>query len=394
MKKVTVLGNFSGRNAGDNAILGNLLFDISQKYSNDAIQFLIPTWNTDFVAKNFGEFNIKPVGLKPWNLSWKIFGYPTYRAMTATDLILITDNLLFDKNFYNPLFNYLSTIALFAPSAKKRNIPIFPYNVSLGPVSTDVGRKALQKILDGSPYVSIRDLQSRELLENNNFHYHEIIEGADCAINTRPPSKERVDEICQKEQLFTNPNGTLGFNINAYIDAWLQSGDSKLDRDSFLNKLAEALDEVITALTVDVLFVVTQVMDEKVNRELISRLKNKEKVKMVCNAQYTFEEIAGVLSRCGLHAGMRTHSLILASSGFCPIINLNCYPKSQGFVKTIGQGDWTIEVQSLEKDTLVNMIKEAWVKREELKEDIRAHVAVEQEKALRAVSYVGQLLGL
>lgn len=390
MKRITVLGNFSGRNSGDNAILGNLLSDISQEYSD--IQFIIPTWNKDFVARNFGDYNIKPVGLKPWNLSLKIFGYPAYKAMTETDLILITDNLLFDKNFYNPLFNYLSTIALFAPFSQKRNIPIFPYNVSLGPVSTDAGHKALQKILDASPYVSIRDLQSRELLENNNFRYNEVFEGADCAINTKPPEKEKIDAICKKEQLFSNPNGTLGFNINTYIDAWLKTGKGNLDRNAFLDKIAGALDKVVETLSIDVLFVVTQVMDTKVNSEVIARMKNKNNTKMVCNPQYTYQEIAGLLARCGLHAGMRTHSLILASAVHCPIITLNCYPKSRGFVTTLGQENWIIEVQNLEKDALVRMILDGWEKRDVLKEDIKNHVIVEQKKALKAVSYVGRLL--
>ncbi len=392
MKRITVLGNFSGRNAGDNAILGNLLSDISREYSG--VQFIVPTWSKDFITSNFGEYNVKPVGLKPWNLSLKIFGYPTYKSMTETDLILITDNLLFDKNFYNPLFNYLATIALFAPAARKRNIPIFPYNVSLGPVSTDIGRKALQKILDASPYVSIRDLQSRELLDNNKFRYNEVLEGADCAINTKVPEEERMDTICEKEQLFTNANGTFGFNINTYIDAWLQTGSGKLDRNLFLDKIAAALDEVIDSLAVDVLFVVTQVMDEKINREVIARMKNKNSAKMVCNAQYTYQEIAGLLARCGLHVGMRTHSLILASSVHCPIITLNCYPKSKGFVTTLGQQDWLIEVQSLEKEVLVGMIKAGWEKRAVLQEDLASHVMIEQKKALKAVSYVGLLLGI
>ncbi len=195
MKRVTVLGNFSGRNAGDNAILGNLLDDITEKYSN--IKFLIPTWSVGFVNKHFGHHDIKAMGLKPWNMAFKILGYPTYKSMIDTDLILITDNILFDRKYFNPLFNYLSTIALFAPMSKKRNIPILPYNASLGPITTDRGRIAMQKILDASPYLSVRDQQSKDMLDNNKLKYKKIIDGADCAINTKIIDDSRIDQIAK-----------------------------------------------------------------------------------------------------------------------------------------------------------------------------------------------------
>lgn len=237
MKRVTVLGNFSGRNAGDNAILGNLLDDITEKYSN--IKFLIPTWSVGFVNKHFGHHDIKAMGLKPWNMAFKILGYPTYKSMIDTDLILITDNILFDRKYFNPLFNYLSTIALFAPMSKKRNIPILPYNASLGPITTDRGRIAMQKILDASPYLSVRDQQSKDMLDNNKLKYKKIIDGADCAINTKIIDDSRIDQIAKGEGLFNNPNGTLSFNINAYIDSWqkLMEGERGLDVKNLLNSL-------------------------------------------------------------------------------------------------------------------------------------------------------------
>jgi hypothetical protein len=121
-KRVTVLGNFSGRNAGDNAILGNLLADLSSAYPD--LVFLVPTLNPAFVRRCFGHHRVRALGLMPWNGSLKIFGFPALRAMLWTDAVLITDNILFDHRFFNPAFNYLSTISLLAPLCRRRNIPI------------------------------------------------------------------------------------------------------------------------------------------------------------------------------------------------------------------------------------------------------------------------------
>ena len=112
MKTITVLGNNSGRNAGDNAILGNLLDDFALKRSD--ILFKIPTLSTSFINKCFGHHPVKPIGMMPWNFALKNFGWPLFRAMTNTQMVLITDNILFDRKFNNPFVNNLKSIALFA----------------------------------------------------------------------------------------------------------------------------------------------------------------------------------------------------------------------------------------------------------------------------------------
>ena len=74
MKTISVLGNNSGRNAGDAAILGNLLRDISALY--DDVLFTVPTTHPGFVKSTFKQFNVKPVPLLPWYGSIKNFGLP------------------------------------------------------------------------------------------------------------------------------------------------------------------------------------------------------------------------------------------------------------------------------------------------------------------------------
>ncbi|MBK8944255.1 MAG: polysaccharide pyruvyl transferase family protein [Ignavibacteriae bacterium] len=392
MKRVTVLGNFSGRNAGDNAILGNLLDDITEKYSD--IKFLVPTWSVDFVNKHFGHHNIEAMGLKPWNMAFKILGYPTYKSMIDTDLILITDNILFDRKYFNPLFNYLSTIALFAPSAKKRKIPILPYNASLGPITTDRGRVAMQKILDASPYLSVRDQQSKDMLDNNKLKYTKIIDGADCAINTKNIHESKINEIAQKEGLFKNPNGTLSFNINAYIDSWqkIMHGGEEFGREKFVELIAKTLDSIIEEMKLDIMFTVTQVMDITIANEVLAKVKNRNKITVIANAKYTYQEITSLLSKCGLHVGMRTHSLILSSAALTPMITINAYPKSGGYVKTIGQGDWIIDFEDMNYENLMRIIKDGWNKRVETKENMIPLVRREQQKAKDVVNLVGELL--
>ena len=158
VKKICVIGNYSGRNAGDAALLGGLLEDITSRYDN--VIFKIPTISPDFVREQYADYPVEPVSLMPWNFSLKIFGLPIFKTVLSSDLVLITDAILFDLRLFNPLFNYLSTMSLVLPMAKKRGIPVVLYNVSLGPVSRNAGKVCMRRVLNSSENIIVRDEES------------------------------------------------------------------------------------------------------------------------------------------------------------------------------------------------------------------------------------------
>ena len=388
MKTITVLGNNSGRNAGDNAILGNLLDDFALERSD--ILFQIPTLSTRFIKTHFGHHPIRPMGMMPWNFALKNLGWPLYRSMTKTQMVLVTDNILFDRKFNNPLVNNLKSIALFSHACRKKGIPIILYNSSIGPIDHEVGREALQQVLDCSPLVITRDIQTKELIEKLNLRHPEIIVHADCALNTKIPSEERMQEIIRKEDLFKGPNGTVGLNVNAYIDDWSQTGS--LSREDFCKIIASAADKLIEDLDVDVLFTVTQIMDMKITQECVQQIRRRDRVRVVSNNEYTYQELTGLLSKVGVHAGLRTHTLIFCSAVGTPMISINAYPKSSGFLKTIGMGDWVIDFASLSPENLTGIIRKAWDAREKLSADLRPIVEAEKKKSRASVRLVTDIL--
>jgi polysaccharide pyruvyl transferase WcaK-like protein len=392
MSRITVLGNFSGRNAGDNAILGNLLEDISRLYPDT--EFVVPTLNANYVRRAFSEYRVKPLGLMPWNGAAKIFGLPTLRAMLQTDLVLITDNILFDRAYFNPGFNYLSTIALIAPLCRLRDIPVVLYNASVGPIRTRRGARALQRVLDAGPVAILRDQGSRELIQDLQLRSPEILMGADCALNTRIVDSDRVDEILRSVGVEA-PHGPLfGFNVNAYINTWQRSNGDTLDRPRFVSLIAEAIDNVVDRLDVQPLCFISQVMDRRIQGEVIERMKCRARVRTVANPQFSYQEIASVMSRLELLVGMRTHCLILATAVGTPIVNINAYPKSLAYLRTLEMDSWSIPVEDLSAISLTELIMRAWDAREETRRTLRHAVVREQELARQSARVVGRLLEL
>ena len=388
MKKVTLIGSFSGRNAGDAAILGNLLDDFAEVRSD--IEFLVPTIKPGYVKKQFAHHNVRAMGMMPWHGSLKALGLANYIGMTQTDMVLITDNALFDRKLYNPLINTLWSVALFAPMSKKKNIPIVFYNASVGPIDTEIGKQTLQKVLNATELVTLRDQQTEELFHKLQLRSPEIYLKADCAINTVPSSESRLDEIIRRENLFTNSTGTISFNVNAYIDNWSNTG--KLTREDFCRIIAGSIDAVIEELGVEVLLTVTQVMDLKITRECLQFVKNKEHVRILTNEEYNYHDIVGILAKVGSHVGLRTHSLIFCASVNTPMVSINSYPKNAGFMRSIGQDDWMIEFDGLNKENISAMMIKSWREREQRRSSMTPITDREKTKAKESVRLVEDLL--
>ncbi|HPG45815.1 MAG TPA: polysaccharide pyruvyl transferase family protein [bacterium] len=390
MMRINVLGNFSGRNAGDAAILGGLMQDILAVRSD--VTFTIPTINTRFVSKTFAEFPVKPISLMPWALSLKILGLPTLVAALRADLILVTDAILFDRKLYNPLFNYLHTLSLVLPIAARRRVPIALYNCSLGPIRTPQGHRALQRVVDSASMLILRDIESRELLHKLGISHPNILDGADSALNAQPVDDRRFDEICRAEQLFKSNRPVIGFNINSYVDAFVRQDGKTFGREQLIELYALTADRAIQTFDVDVIFVETQHMDMAIAEEVVQRIAYQDRVRMISNRRYSYRDICAVLKRMELFVGMRTHSLILSSAMGVPPVGIVTYPKNRGYMRTIGQEENLIEFRDLSYDTFFEKIRIAFQHRQEIKVKLLPAVEQEKQKARKSAEFLKPFL--
>jgi polysaccharide pyruvyl transferase WcaK-like protein len=133
-------------------------------------------------------------------------------------------------------------------------------------------------------------------------------------------------------------------------------------------------------------------MDLKITDECVQQMKNKDKVRIVTNSEFTYQEIAGLLQRLDIHAGLRTHTLIFCAAVNTPMVNINAYPKSAGFMRTIGQGDWTINFEDLSVENLSQIMLKAWEQRGQTRENMLPLVNVEKNKARNSVRLVSDIL--
>ncbi|MFH1584360.1 MAG: polysaccharide pyruvyl transferase family protein [Actinomycetota bacterium] len=377
-KSITLLGSSSGRNAGDAALLNSIMSDL--KELDPDLRFEIPTINPSFITKSFSKYDAKPISMLPWHFSIKMLGFPTFLSVARTDMIIIFDAILFDRALYNPLFNFLSTLYFLIPFAKRKGKKIVYYNVGVGPITTTIGKKMLKKISEMTDLITVRDSQSIQILKSLKIPESKIFLTADAALNNTPCTKGRTKKILSLEKI-RRDRPFLGFNINAYVDTWVETGREPINIDIFLIDIASVLDKVIEDLNVNVIFFATQHMDIPIISRVINLIRNKERVNLITNKRYSSQEIMGLLGEIELFIGMRLHSLILASAMFTPILGLVYQDKVRNYLKELNLEKQRLEFSNFSTENLFNIIKKSWYKREEIKEHLLKTIEELKKKA-------------
>ena len=399
MAKITLLGSNSGRNAGDAAILAAIMGILSDNIE-EPVEFEVPTTHPDFVSKNYGKlFNVKPLSIMPWTGSVRFIGIPTFRSVKRTDATLITDGIIFDINLWNPLFNFLITLIFIAPWAKFWGKKLVCYDVGIGPLNSFWGRRFAKYVGNSCDLIMVRDEDSKALFEEVGVT-KPIHLTADAVFTNWAAPENRIQEIIKAHGLQeASAEGKLfGFNVTRYLDRWLKSSEKVNSKEEFLPMIADALADLKINKGIEPCIVTTQVMDADYGRKLQSLIAGAYqrkagqawKPELISNEVYTNHEILGFCSHCELFAGMRLHSLIIASRSGAPVFGLVYAPKVRSFLKQLTTPERSFELASLTKETLYSELDSAWENRAEIKKTQQVVAKQLEAKATEAAQILAK----
>ncbi len=388
LKSITLLGSSSGRNAGDAALMSGIM-DSVDAACGEQLLYEIPTIRPGYVRDNYRN-RVVPVGMLPWNLSVKMLGIPTYRSIMRTDLSLVFDAILFDRSLLNPLFNFMSTLHLMLPRAKKLGRKIGFYDVGAGPVDTPLGRKMLKDLAELADFITVRDQESLDILRSVGVSNPRILLAADAALNLRAPDDSRVCAILEQNRLKPG-EPALAVNINAYLDSWASPGRKPMTRNLFVQAYSQAVNRFIDEAGVPVVFVTTQHADIPINEEVIRLIRHPEKVRLITNRDYNHYDIKGLFGKMSLLCGMRLHSMILASSALTPVVGLAYQPKVSYYFRTLGLPQWSLSFDDFSPETLYKHIATGWAEKDSLRRQLERVIPGLKRKADRAAGLVASM---
>ncbi|MDD2943602.1 MAG: polysaccharide pyruvyl transferase family protein, partial [bacterium] len=269
---LTILGSYSGRNAGDAAILASMMGTISRQIGEDTV-FEVPTTHPDFIEKHYGKkFKVRPVNVMPWTGSIRLLGIPTFRSIARTDAVLITDGIIFDVNLWNPLFNFLIILIFLVPFAKLMGKKVVCYNIGIGPLRSYWGRRFAKFVGDYSDLIMVRDEDSVKLFREIGVE-KEIHLTADAVFqNWGTPEKLPsllaefgIDKAAAEGRL-------IGVNVTRYADRWLAANEKIKSKESFLERLAQVIVRLKTEKNIESAIFITQIMDVAYGRELVAHV--------------------------------------------------------------------------------------------------------------------------
>jgi len=357
---ITLLGNNSGRNLGDAAILSSILEHLSQDIPNS--KFYVPAIYTEWIKKDYSKsYDVEAINVMPWTGSIRLLGIPTLRCIMKSDMVLICDGIIFGKKILNPVFNYLITLVFLVPFAKLFGAKVICFNCGIGPFPSKFSQWCAKFVMNLSDLITLRD-HADETIARNLGVTKEIILAGDSAFINPVESKIRAKEIALKEG-FNFEQPLMSVNITSYLDSWLPKDMRLSSPDTFIEMLAEGISAASKTCGFQPIIVSTQPMDDVVSNKLAKLLE----AKTVTNSNYNSHEIMSVMRECALHIGMRVHSCILAAAVGVPIIGLIYAPKVRGLLNLIETPEFGLELNSLDAAKVEAKITEAWNTKESLK---------------------------
>lgn len=341
MPRFCLIGSYTGRNAGDAAILENVVRGIAGACPDAVCE--VPTINPAFMRRTYPDLPLVPVSTMPWDLSVKSLGLPLVRSVLRCDAVLVTSAILFDVKFWNPLYNYLSALLVALPLAKRLGKKVFFYSVGVGPVGTPKGRAAVRYLLNLADGVTLREEASVPIMRDLGVAVVPVM-AADPALGQRVPEETaaRMRERVRKD-LGAGPFATV--NLNAYVGGWTQDAAGKtLSRERFETETAEAVRRLVDEGGLGAALICTHHMDDPVMESVLRRIDRPGRAVLYKCRDFDHRELMAVMGMSEFMIGMRLHCQILAVAAGTPCIALNYAPKVRHFMQMAGLEELIVEL--------------------------------------------------
>ncbi|MFO7974031.1 MAG: polysaccharide pyruvyl transferase family protein [Candidatus Hydrogenedentota bacterium] len=388
MPRISIIGSYTGRNAGDAAILENIVRDIAEVLPN--VQCEVLTVNPAFIRDTYADLPLEAVPTLPWNLSIKSLGLPLLRSVLRSDAVIVTSAILFDRKFWNPLYNYLTSLLLALPLARRLGKKVFFYSVGVGPVYTAKGRKIVRYLLDHSDGVTLREEASIAIMHELGVHIEPVL-AADPALNQRL-SPEMQREIGDFLSAQTGEGPRIAINLNAYLDTWVgERNEATLTRPVFVREMGRVVRHVIEQWGWSAILICTHYMDEGIVEEVAKEAGREASVFVMSNRHYNHRQLMAAMAASELMIGMRLHCQILAVAAGTPCVALNYAPKVRHFMEMVGLDEYTVELTDFSAERVLECAEKLKADRDEVKPRLTERVGALQAQAKRAAVELARL---
>jgi polysaccharide pyruvyl transferase CsaB len=362
---IGVLGSYGGKNLGDEAILTGLLTDLRGRRPDG--RMMVFSRNPEHTRRAHPG-----VHAAPWE---GISRNDSTETLARLDLLILGGGgILYDSEARR----YLRLVL----AAQERGLPVLTYAVGVGPLTEALDCAMVQETLTAAAEVTVRDEESKLVLEEAAGVTRPVAVTADPAFLLEP---EEFGVALLRAEGIPPGRRLVGMSVREPGRA-----TEHLDVPGYHRLLAQIGDFLVSRLDANVLFVPMERDDIRHAHGVLSHMTSAEHGRIL-HGGYGPRQLLGLMSHFDMVVGMRLHFLIFAAMSGIPFLPLPYAGKVFEFAQRIGvpvlRG-----VQREVEGPLLAEVDRLWDEREAQADDRARRVAEIRERAFNTGRLADPLL--
>ncbi|WP_022664662.1 polysaccharide pyruvyl transferase family protein [Desulfospira joergensenii] len=294
----------------------------------------------------------------------------------ADILILGAGNWLIDLSidiFRGPI----PLLALYVFLAKVYHKPVMLYGMSAGPLRTEWGRELTGWIIDNADIVTVRDKDSKHLLEDISHSPKTTHLLPDSTIGAQPCDPVIIEKILDKEGIrFDGDKDKIAIGMRN-LDGLLPSEET----GSFMDELAGCLNaHKDQASYIFIPQSTYEFDDDRKTAKKFSELLDEDVQFYIIQNRYDPRELIGLYGICDLTLSIRLHSAVFSAIAGTPVIAVNYLPKVAGFMDSIKLSDFCVNTDEFRKESILRLIKKIRAEKDLLSRRLKVQIKGQKKR--------------
>lgn len=380
--RILITGNFGFHNIGDEAILSAMIQELRRDHP--ACQICVVSGDAKRTAQ---DHQVEAVD---WNNIPQILD-----EVEKSSLILLGGGGIFHDHWYvDPQtiltaghggIPYYCEYAMLAEIMKK---PLMIFGVGVGPIFAKDDQDLTSFAFGQANAVTVRDIESKMILKDFGLKAEKVQVTAD-------PAHKLVEDTVNAKKILS---GLFPQNGLPIVAVCLRNWDLDGDPSTWQKSIAAALDAFHEKNPSNLLFIpFHSLLQSRLTNDLeaskrVRSCMNQKRSVHILDQSFPPETIAGIISQCRLVVGMRLHSIIMAANACVPVIGLVYDPKVKNLMSRLGLDKYGIELRQISTNLLLELLNDAWSKREQIGAILKIKNARLKSLARRNFELVNNLL--
>lgn len=331
--KIGIVGNYGNNNNGDEAILLGIITQLTTHFEVQSSDITVFSNNPEQTKERYGVDSY-PLYYKKGSAAKTFLETvkQSRKILKNLDLVIVGGGgILMDLYKREaPLYGTYGILG------KMLGAKVVVYGCGAGPLTSSIGKFFIKRLATAADSISVRDPESKALLESVGVTKEVQIIG-DPAFTLTTEKKHQMSSKIEKIGVTAVPY----FNIKY----WPEADEEKYQ--SYVQGMAKNLDELIEKKNVDVTFFSTKYpQDVWVTKDIFEAMNRKDRA--VVNEEHLSP--AQLIDFCGqmdVVIGTRLHSIILSLDAETPVIGVGYHHKVEHFMQMVGKADQCLSMSDI-----------------------------------------------